>query len=84
MGIAWRNTARARLARAAVAAVGAGFVLASCSASPASTAAGTPAPAGRPGTSSRAIVSLTAISALRSLFNRADGHTRLVLLFSPT
>ena len=28
--------------------------------------------------------SLNAISALRSLFNRAYGHTRLVLIFSPT
>lgn len=85
MGIAWRNAGRSARVRAAVAAAGAGLVLASCSAPAASTAAGTPVPAGRPGAGSPSgIVSLTAISVLRSLFNRADGHTRLVLIFSPT
>ena len=48
---------------------------------------------GRPGATSSpggatsrpgGVISLNAISALRSLFNRAYGHTRLVLIFSPT
>jgi len=30
------------------------------------------------------VISLTQIATLRSLFNRDDGHPRLVLIFSPT
>jgi hypothetical protein len=30
------------------------------------------------------VISLTQISTLRSLFNRDNGHPRLVLIFSPT
>ena len=30
------------------------------------------------------VISLHEISALKSLFNRDDGHPRLVLIFSPT
>jgi hypothetical protein len=43
-------------------------------------AAARPAAASRPS----GVISLNAISTLRSLFNRADGHTRLVLILSPT
>jgi len=50
---------------------------------PAAPSGATSSPGGatsRPG----GVISLNAISALRSLFNRAYGHTRLVLIFSPT
>jgi hypothetical protein len=86
MAIAQRATAGPRRAWRSVAAVAAGFLLASCSTNPASTVAGTSAHAGQPATGSHrsTVSSLTGISTLRSLFNRADGHTRLVLIFSPT
>ncbi len=62
-----------------IAAAAAAFVLASCA---------TAAPAGRPGAGagprSGSVISLNQISTLRSLFNRDDGHTRLMLIFSPT
>ena len=76
MRMAWRKRLASRAA-AVAAAVAAGSVLASCS--PASPAAG-------PGAASRSggVVSLTGISTLRSLFNRDNGHPRLVLIFSPT
>jgi hypothetical protein len=59
------------------AAAAAGLVMASC--------ALTAAPAG-PGAASRSggVISLTGISTLKSLFNRDNGHPRLVLIFSPT
>jgi hypothetical protein len=86
MGTVWRRARGARLARAALAAVAAGLLAASCSPSWTSTAPGAAAPAGRSGSASHpgSVISLNAISTLRSLFNRADGHTRLVLIFSPT
>lgn len=75
MRIAWRKRLTSRAAVVA-AAVAAGSVLASCS--PAAPSAG-------PGASrSGGVVSLTRISTLRSLFNRDNGHPRLVLIFSPT
>ena len=82
-----RIVRRKRLAsRAAVvaAAVAAGSVLASCS--PAAPTAGPGAATSGPGAASRSggVVSLTGISTLRSLFNRDNGHPRLVLIFSPT
>lgn len=44
-----------------------------------------PPSAQQPGTvQHHQIVTLDNISTLRSLFNRDDGHTRLVLIFSPT
>jgi hypothetical protein len=44
------------------------------------------APAAGPGAGSRSarVISLNEISTLKSLFNRDNGHTRLVLIFSPT
>jgi hypothetical protein len=42
------------------------------------------APLGQPGSSQNRVIALTSMSTLRSLFNRAQGHPRLVLIFSPT
>jgi hypothetical protein len=72
------RVARGQLLRSRPAwAIAAAFVLASCA--PA-------APAASPGAASRSgsVISLNEISTLRSLFNRDDGHTRLVLILSPT
>jgi len=71
---------------AAVTVVVCGLLLVSCSSSPGSAAPGASAPAARPAATSRphGVITLNAISTLRSLFNRANGHTRLVLIFSPT
>jgi len=76
MRFAWRKRLTSRAA-AVAAAVAAGSVLVSCSSA---------APTTGPGTASRngGVVSLTGISTLRSLFNRDNGHPRLVLIFSPT
>ena len=94
MGSACPGARGSRPARAVITAVIAavsGLLMVSCSSSPASTAPGTSAPGvstapARPAASSRpgGVIALNAISTLRSLFNRADGHTRLVLIFSPT
>jgi hypothetical protein len=86
MGTIWRRVKESRLAWAVAAVLAAGFLAASCSPSPVSTAPGTSAPTGRSGPAAHpsSVISLNAISTLRSLFNRADGHTRLVLIFSPT
>jgi hypothetical protein len=89
MGSAWPKSGGPRSSRAVmavVAAVVSGLLMASCSTSPAPTAPGASAGAGRPAATSRpgGVISLNAISTLRSVFNRADGHTRLVLIFSPT
>ncbi len=83
MGMAWQ---RAKGVRLALAAVAAGFLLASCSPSSIATAPSPSTPAGQRGSAAHhgGVISLTAISTLRSLFNRANGHTRLVLIFSPT
>jgi hypothetical protein len=76
MRVAWRKRLRARSAMVLAAAV-AGLVLTSCA---------PPAPAGHRGSASRSggVISLTGIATLRSLFNRDNGHPRLVLIFSPT
>ena len=82
MGSAWpkaRGSRPARAVMAALTAVVSGLLLASCSPSPASTASGQAA-AAHPG----GVISLNAISTLKSVFNRDDGHPRLVLIFSPT
>jgi hypothetical protein len=76
MRVAWSDRLRSRSA-AVVAAAAAGLVLASCTSS---------SPAAGPGTTSQGsgVISLTGISTLRSLFNRDNGHPRLVLILSPT
>ena len=75
-----RGSRPARAVMAAVTAVVSCLLLVSCSPSPGSTA-----PAARPAASHpHGVISLNAISTLRSAFNRTDGHTRLVLIFSPT
>jgi hypothetical protein len=66
------------------AASAAGLAVASCTpgAAPAGQAVASPGP----GTAARngGVISLTGISTLKSLFNRDNGHPRLVLIFSPT
>ncbi len=76
MRVAWRKCLRSRSAVVAAAAA-AGLVLASCT---------TAAPPANQGQASRSggVISLTRISTLKSLFNRDNGHPRLVLIFSPT
>jgi hypothetical protein len=69
-----------RARRVAVSLVAAA-VLAGCAST--ATSPGSAASA-RPGTSQGKVILLTRISTLRSLFNREQGHTRLVLIFSPT
>jgi hypothetical protein len=51
------------------------MLLASCS-SPGSSARGT--------SQSSKIIALNNMSTLRSIFNRGSGHTRLILILSPT
>ena len=76
MGVAWRGRLGSRLARVMAAAV-VSVALVSCTR--------TAPPAGQ-GAAARSggVMSLTEISTLKSLFNRDNGHPRLVLIFSPT
>ncbi len=69
--------------RLAVAAIVLGLLAASCSSQPAPPTPGTSAPAGREAASG-SVLALNEIATLRALFNRADGHPRLVLILSPT
>jgi len=74
--VAWRERLRSWSARV-VAAAAVSLALASCTQ--------TAPPAGQ-GAAARSggVMSLTEISTLKSLFNRDNGHPRLVLIFSPT
>ena len=83
MRVTWRMRLRSRLA-VAMAAGAAGLVLASCS--PAAPSAGPGGASRGRGSPSQGggILSLNQISTLKSLFNRDNGHPRLVLIFSPT
>jgi hypothetical protein len=69
--------------RIAGAAVALGLLAASCSAQPAPGASGASRAAGHK-LASGGVLTLNRMSTLRALFNRADGHVRLVLIFSPT
>jgi len=76
MRVAWRERLRSWPSRVVAAAV-LSLALASCTQ--------TAPPAGR-GAAARSggVISLNEITTLKSLFNRDDGHPRLVLIFSPT
>jgi len=80
MTIIGRAATSGRLAATAVAL---GALAASCTSHPGVSHAGASAPAVR-GAASGRVISLNQMSTLRALFNRADGHPRLVLIFSPT
>jgi hypothetical protein len=69
--------------RLAATAVVLGSLAASCASHPAVSSPGASAPAGR-GAASGRVIALNQMSTMRALFNRADGHPRLVLIFSPT
>ncbi len=76
-GVTMRMSRALRQALAMTAAVAVTLVLASC------------APAGPAGSQAAAagngrVITLNTISTLKSLFNSDDGHTRLILIFSPT
>ena len=75
MRVAWRERLRSWPSRV-MAAAGVSLALASCTQ--------TAPPAGQGAARSGGVVSLNQISTLKSLFNRDDGHPRLVLIFSPT
>ena len=83
MPVSWGKRLRSRLAVVAAASA-AGLVVASCT--PGAPPAGQAVASRGPGTGARSggVISLTGISTLKSLFNRDNGHPRLVLIFSPT
>jgi hypothetical protein len=76
MRVAWRERLRSWPAGVVAAAV-VSLALASCTQA---------APPVGQGAASRSggVISLNEISTLKSVFNRDDGHPRLVLIFSPT
>jgi hypothetical protein len=71
-----------RLGRFAVTAIVLGLLAVSCSSHPAPAMPGTSPRAGHE--SASGVLALHKMSTLRVLFNRADGHPRLVLILSPT
>ena len=56
---------------------------ASCSI-PSALPSGSGQPARRAAAASGQVITLSSIGTLKALFNQADGHARLVLIFSPT
>lgn len=82
MRVATRSGPMFRLVRALTAAVIVALpgLLASCAASGA--VSGAPVTTGSAGNGR--VITLTKIDSLKSLFNRDYGHTRLILIFSPT
>jgi hypothetical protein len=76
-GVSMRMFRAPRRVLAVAAAVVVTFVLASCA--PAGPSGGTRATAGN-----GRVITLNTISTLKSLFNQDDGHTRLIVIFSPT
>jgi hypothetical protein len=73
-------------ARAAGVAAAVGLLAASCSTSQAPSVPGSSITGGpqTAGSASRQVLPLNKIATLRSIFNRADNHPRLILIFSPT
>jgi hypothetical protein len=82
----WRQAVRMVSRRVAWSAAAAIMALAAGGCSIPSALPASRAPAVSRGTvaTSGKVISLTSISTLKALFNRADGHARLVLIFSPT
>ncbi|HET9968104.1 MAG TPA: hypothetical protein VFQ68_07685 [Streptosporangiaceae bacterium] len=76
-GVTMRMSRVLRQAVAMTAAVAVTFLLASCA--PADTASSQATAAGN-----NRVITLNTISTLKSLFNRDDGHPRLIVIFSPT
>lgn len=76
----------AKTARAAGTAVAVGLLAGSCTGSHAPSVPGSPASVSSQtaGSASRPVLALNKIATLRSIFNRADGDPRLVLILSPT
>jgi len=83
MRVAWRKRLRSRSAVVVAVAV-TGTVLASCSSAAPAAGPGTASPGLGASSRSGGVISLTGISTLKSVFNRDNGHPRLVLILSPT
>jgi hypothetical protein len=84
MRVVWRKRLRSGLAVVAAAGAAAALVLASCSSAAPAAGGGTASPGAGSSSRTSGVISLTGISTLRSLFNRDNGHPRLVLILSPT
>lgn len=82
MQVAKRTSLSFRLVRALAAAMMA--VLPSLLAACASSGAASGTAATENNSSNGNVITLNKIDTLKSLFNRDDGHTRLILIFSPT
>ena len=75
-----------RTATAAGTAVVVGLLAGSCAESHAPSMPVSPASASpqKAGSASRPVLAVNKIGTVRSIFNQADGHPRLILIFSPT
>jgi hypothetical protein len=83
MRVAWPGRLRSRAA-AVVAAAAAGLVLASCTSAPPASGPGATSPGSGMASRNGGVIPLTGITTLKTLFNRDNGHPRLVRIFSPT